>query len=71
MAIQHHVFSNSHFVLHKITGQFKGTVSAWFNDDGQPIDAEQITTLGGSSRPVKKGGPIWQQLRIMGRIYRA
>lgn len=70
MTIQHHTFSNSHFVLHRITGDFKGKVSAWFNDDGFPGDAEQITP-DGKTRPVKRGGPIWKHLLTLGRVYRA
>jgi hypothetical protein len=70
MTIQHHTFSNSHFVLHKITGDFRGKVSAWFNDDGHPTDAELIRP-NGSLHPIKRDGLIWQQLRSLGRIYRA
>jgi hypothetical protein len=63
-------FINGGFYLHKITGNFKGRVSAWFDRDGKPLDAEQIPVPFGSSRPVKKGGPIWRKIEQLGQRYR-
>ena len=63
-------FTNGGFCLHKITGNFKGTVSAWFDKDGNPLDAEQITIPFYSSRPVRKNGPMWQQIEMLGNRYK-
>lgn len=57
-------FSDSS-VVHRITGNFKGKVSAWFTDGGILFDAEQILP-NGQSRPVKVGGPIWRYVEREG-----
>ena len=69
-------FSNGGFVLHKITGAFKGRCSAWFDADGTMTAAEQIIPVrgaGGSivlgSRSVKIDGPAWAHCRAMGARY--
>lgn len=62
-------FPSGGFVIHRITGNFRGVVSAWFGADGVPIDAQQRTP-DGRYRPVKKGGPIWNRLAIIGRRYK-
>jgi len=63
-------FTQGGFCLHKITGCFKGTVSAWFDKDGNPLDAEQILVPFGSSRPVKRGGPMWRLICKLGIRYK-
>jgi len=56
-ALQIIPFSTGGFVIHKITGDFSGKCSAWFNTNGDLIDVEQVAN--NSSRNVKKNGPIW------------
>jgi hypothetical protein len=57
------------YVIHKITGDFKGTVSAYFDQNAILIDAEQIPRPFESSRPVKKNGPIWNLAQKIGTRY--
>jgi hypothetical protein len=57
------------FVLHKITGDFSGKCSAWFNNKGDILEVEQIIPFkGGITRPVKKNGPIWKYCKRLGSI---
>lgn len=63
-------FTNGGYVIHKITGPFKGTVSAWFDREGKLLDAEQIPQPFGNSRPVKRGGPIWYLASAIGNRYK-
>lgn len=66
-------FPQGGFVLHKITGSFKGTVSAWFEPDGTMTSGEQLYWNGtrSAARDVKQGGPIWNEIAPLGRIYKA
>jgi hypothetical protein len=58
------------FVIHRITGNFKGRASAWFSPDGSILDAEQFVRDGcNSTRPVKQDGPMWQFLARIGKRY--
>ena len=58
------------FALHKITSPlFKGTCSGWYNAEGKLLDAEQYPRFD-TSRPVKRGGPIWRYCERQGAIYR-
>ena len=51
------------FVMHKLTGYWKGRVSAWFDQNGVLLDAEHIPNIYGfTSRPVKRGGPMWKAI---------
>jgi hypothetical protein len=69
-SIQVSYFSPGGFVLHKITGDFSGKCSAWFDKDGNIEEAEQIIpTKGGITRPVKKNGPIWEICASFGKRY--
>ena len=63
-------FTQGGFCLHKITGDWKGTASAWFDKDGALLDSEQITEPFWSSRPVKRGGPMWQEIQRIGTRYK-
>lgn len=63
-------FPDGGFVIHKITGAFKGRVSAWFDRAGRLLDAEQFAAgFGGPSHPVKVNGPIWHHLESVGRAW--
>jgi hypothetical protein len=62
-------FTNGGYYLHKITGDWKGRCSAWFDRDGKLLDAAQILRPFGAERPVKRGGPMWQELQRIGRRY--
>ena len=64
-------FHTGGYYLHKIAGNWKGTVSTWFDRDGNLLDAEQITRPFGSSRKVKRGGPMWATIRQVGLRYKA
>lgn len=68
--MQHMRFFNGGFVLHKITGNWKGNVSAWFDRDGKLLDAEQILIPFSSSRPIKRDGPMWCELVRLGARYK-
>jgi hypothetical protein len=46
---------------HKITGDFSGKASAWFDSSGRLVDAEQILP-NGQNRSVKPNGKIWKML---------
>ena len=50
-------FSDGSFVIHGITGHWKGKMSAWFSSKGEMSAAEQI--IGSRTRPIKKFGPMW------------
>jgi hypothetical protein len=73
-------FVNGGYVIYKITGQFKGQMSAWFDRDGNLLDAEQTPEpFGntrpapepfGNTRPVKRDGPMWQHAQTIGRRYK-
>lgn len=54
--------------VHKITGSFVGTVSAYFDAGGRMVDAEQIVGrgLGRVSRYVKPDGPVWNYAQEVG-----
>ncbi len=64
-------FHNGAFVIHGITSRhFKGKVSAWFMADGTLQDAEQRPHLGQyRTVPIRKNGPIWQALAILGHCH--
>jgi len=62
-------FSNGGFVIHKITGDFKGKVSAWFDASGSVLDAEQI--VNNRSRRVVRGGSIWKRLQSIGSAWKS
>ncbi len=68
MNIQQTFFIGGDFVLHKITGNFEGRVSAWYEKDGKLMDAEVIR--GNKSYPVKRNGPIWDLCISKGQIYK-
>ncbi len=60
------------FVIHKIeTDLIKNAsrISAWFDEEGKPLDAE-IINFKFQSRPVKKGGPIWKRLESLGQAWK-
>jgi hypothetical protein len=69
-SIQPAYFSTGGFVLHKITGDFSGRCSAWFDKEGNIEEVEQIIPLaGGITKPVKKGGSIWEYCAGVGKRY--
>jgi hypothetical protein len=58
-------FSNGGYVIHKMyVNGIK--YSAWFDKDGDVLDAEGFDGLG-RSRSVKRGGPVWTELQRVGR----
>lgn len=60
-------FSNGGFVIHKLILQnSKGRFSAWFDKDGNLLDAEQLVGFSWS-RSVAKGGPNWDRIAAIGR----
>jgi hypothetical protein len=68
--MQHERFTDGGYVLHKIAGYWRGTVSAWFDRDGQLLDAEQIPQPFGSSRKIQVDGPMWQEISRIGKRYK-
>lgn len=66
--IQHCVFHDGGFVLHKITGNgYSGRFSAWFDRAGKLLYAEQI--LGERTRAIRAGTPAWHFLATFGPRY--
>lgn len=57
-------FPQGGFGIHKISGRWKGTASAWFDKNGKIIDAEQV--VNGRLRPVVKNRRMWQELAKYG-----
>lgn len=68
--MQHGRFINGGYYLHKIMGNFVGHMSAWFDKDGNMLDAEQITLPFIPSRNVKRNGPMWRYAQDIGQRYR-
>lgn len=65
--MQFQPYTGGGFCIHKITGTWKGNVSAYFNVKGEPIDAEYTRT----GRSVKRGGPVWTRLETIGRVWKS
>lgn len=61
-------FNNGGYVIHKMLGYWTGKVSAWFDVDGNLLEAEQIL-LSNISRGVKRDGPMWDEIQRQGRPY--
>ena len=62
-------FHDGGFVLHKVTSApCEGRCSAWFDAKGGMLDAEQFDSRD-RARPVKRNGPVWQHLQIVGKRY--
>lgn len=59
--MQFSAFSTGGCVIHKVTGNFSGKVSAWFDAEGVLLSAEQILP-NGKERPVKRAGPMWRDI---------
>ena len=69
-----HIYHDGTFVVHKITGHYKGKCSGYFDSEGNLTTADQVTmwTTGPRVRDVKKGGAIWAHVQVVGRrIYEA
>lgn len=64
-SIQVCVYSVGGFAVHRITGDFEGKASAYFNADGIMMEAEFIR--GNNSYPVKFAGPAWQDIYKKGK----
>jgi hypothetical protein len=60
--MQHHKFESGGGVIHKITGDFKGRVSAWYDENGKLEAAEQLLGFD-KTRGVMKGGPLWNSIQ--------
>jgi hypothetical protein len=67
MKIAH--FMNGGFVLHGITGDFKGRVSAWYDKEGKLIDCEQYPSIA-NVRSIKRNGPMWQLCEKLGNRHK-
>jgi hypothetical protein len=70
MKMQAHISPNLSGCVHRITGSWKGRVSAYYDAGGVLVDAEQILP-NFQSRPVKRGGPIWNEVdrRMLPAVY--
>jgi hypothetical protein len=60
-------FDDGGFVVHKIDQHGDNRVSAWFDADGYPIDAERI--IGNRTYYVSRTGPTWDRCREVGRMF--
>jgi len=65
--VQRQEFHDGGYVLHKLTGNFDGRASAWYDRNGVMLDAE--VRRGGGTYPVRKNGPIWNELARAGRVH--
>lgn len=68
--MEHKSFINGGYVLYGITGDFVGKMSAWFDAEGNLIDAEQTLYPFGPVRPVKRGGPMARLAERVGKRYK-
>lgn len=68
-SLQIRTFPDGGYVIHKITGDFKGRCSAWFANTGRLVDATQTSDFSGVDRPIKRNGPIWKRCQEVGRIH--
>lgn len=68
--MQKKTFHDGGFVLHKITGNFKGYASVWYDKDGNPLDAEIHNGTRMVSHNLKKGQPITNHFEVVGRIHK-
>ena len=62
-------FDNNHFILHGVTGKFKGKCTAWYNDNGELLDCEQYPSPG-TCKHIKTAGPMWNELNKIGKLYK-
>ena len=60
------IFAPNSFVLHKITGKFKGKCSAWYFADGTIFDCELIRR-DGQIRMVRPGSPMFRHCQAIGK----
>lgn len=58
-------YTTGGFAVHKITGDFEGNASGYFDENGKLSDAEFIR--GNNSFPVKRDGPAWDWIEKEGR----
>jgi hypothetical protein len=58
------------FVLHRITGDFKGRCSAWYDKEGNLLDCCIIRPKELEGRTVKHGGKIHQRLIMLGKVWK-
>ena len=58
-------YPDGSFVIHSLTGAYKGKVSAYYGANGGLQDAEQILP-GGKTRAIKRGGAMWESLKKIG-----
>jgi hypothetical protein len=63
--IQKAIFPDGGFVRHKITGDFSGKCSAWYDKTGKLIDAEQILNTG-IIKKIKPKAAIWNHCAELG-----
>lgn len=62
-------FLSGGYVIHRILLQnSKGRFSAWFDKDGNLLDAEQIFDYM-HEQPVVKGGPNWKRIAEIGKRF--
>lgn len=59
-------FDGGGFVIHKLICHVsKCPCSAWYDKAGKLLDAE-YRTAGDAMRPVKRHGPLWDELQRIG-----
>ena len=63
--MQKAIFPNGGFVLHKITGDFSGKCSAWYDKTGKLVDAEQILDTG-IIKKIKPNAAMWTHCAQLG-----
>ena len=64
MQVKYFCDGRSGFVIHRVDG-----ASAWFNSQGDILDAERRDTLG-RYRQIKPNSPRWRALAQLGPIWR-
>ncbi len=67
--LQFHWFSNGGCVIHKMWVKgYVGHFSAWFDADGNLLDAEQRISIM-KHRTVRHGKPCWKAIERKGRLF--
>lgn len=65
--MQVHINKDGSGCIHRITGNYKGSASAYYGAGAVLEDAEQFNHFGAVSRNVKRNGPMWDHLEKTGK----
>ena len=69
MSIQHHTFTDSTYVLHKVMVNGH-KYSVWYGKDGTPFSAELVKRNGDTVGVPARNRNVWAEFERIGRPYR-